>query len=105
MSIQFIDKSMSLSSIRAIRYEFSIGADTGHKALMPSGTYTPYIATLFGCVSSCEVYEPASNSWPTTAPMGTKRYSLAALIGGLLYALGGYGGSGNLSSCEVYDPQ
>ena len=28
----------------------------------------------------------------------------AAVVGGLLYALGGYDGSNFLSSCEVYDP-
>ena len=54
--------------------------------------------------SSCEVYDPASNSWRAIAPMGSKRYGLAAaVVGGLLYALGGYDGS-SLSSCEVYDP-
>eukprot|EP01046_Picozoa_sp_COSAG06_P043169 COSAG06_NODE_5616_length_3357_cov_32.055249_1_plen_475_part_10 len=55
--------------------------------------------------SSCEVYDPASNSWRAIAPMGSKRYGLAAAVaGGLLYALGGHDGSGIVSSCEVYDP-
>ena len=56
-------------------------------------------------VSSCEVYDPASNSWRAIAPMGSKRQCLAAaVVGGLLYALGGYDGSSVWSSCEVYDP-
>ena len=37
--------------------------------------------------------------------MGSKRgYLAAAVVGGLLYALGGSDGSRELSSCEVYDP-
>ena len=53
--------------------------------------------------SSCEVYDPASNSWRAIAPMGSKRYGMAAaVVGGLLYALGGSGDSGNLSSCEDF---
>ena len=56
-------------------------------------------------LSSCEVYDPASNSWRAIAPMGSKRSGMAAaVVGGLLYALGGYDGSNYLSSCEVYDP-
>eukprot|EP01047_Picozoa_sp_COSAG01_P123760 COSAG01_NODE_52728_length_344_cov_1.783673_1_plen_64_part_10 len=36
--------------------------------------------------------------------MGSKRHGLAtAVVGGSLYALGGYDGSNRLSSCEVYD--
>jgi hypothetical protein len=55
-------------------------------------------------LSSCEVYDPASNSWRAIAPMGSKRQNLAAaVVGGLLYALGGSDGSSK-SSCEVYDP-
>ena len=50
------------------------------------------------------MYDPASNSWRAIAPMGSKRSPLAAaVVGGLLYALGGGGDSG-FSSCEVYDP-
>ena len=33
-----------------------------------------------GTVSSCEVYDPASNSWRAIAPMGSKRYRLAAAV-------------------------
>ena len=56
-------------------------------------------------LSSCEVYDPASDRWRAIAPMGSKRQGMAAaVVGGLLYALGGYDGSGALSSCEVYDP-
>jgi hypothetical protein len=55
--------------------------------------------------SFSEVYDPASNSWRAIAPMVSKRRYLAgAVVGGLLYALGGYDGSGHLSSREVYDP-
>eukprot|EP01043_Picozoa_sp_COSAG02_P010064 COSAG02_NODE_348_length_24081_cov_19.231007_10_plen_641_part_00 len=58
-----------------------------------------------GHLSSCEVYDPASDSWRAIAPMGSKRWGLATtVVGGLLYALGGHDGSGWLSSCEVYDP-
>ena len=56
-------------------------------------------------LSSCEVYDPASDRWRAIAPMGSKRSALAAaVVGGLLYVIGGKDGSNHLSSCEVYDP-
>jgi hypothetical protein len=33
-----------------------------------------------GYLSSCEVYDPASNRWRAIAPMGSKRYYLAAAV-------------------------
>ena len=33
-----------------------------------------------GALSSCEVYDPASNSWRAIAPMGSKRQYLAAAV-------------------------
>ena len=56
-----------------------------------------------------EVYDPATNTWETKAPMPTARGYLAAVtINGLLYAVGGTndGGSGAaLQTVEIYDPQ
>ena len=55
--------------------------------------------------SSSERYDPAQNAWSPIASMGTTRNNLAAaVIDGLLYAIGGYDGSSRLSSGERFDP-
>ncbi len=42
--------------------------------------------------SVVEVYNPATNSWTTAAPMNTPRVGLAAAVsGGKIYVFGGYG--------------
>jgi N-acetylneuraminic acid mutarotase len=55
-------------------------------------------------LNTVEVYNPASNSWSTAAPMPTARYDLAAAdINGLVYAIGGYNNS-SLNAVEQYSP-
>ena len=55
-------------------------------------------------MSSGERFDPAANSWSPIASMGTARFAhAAAVIDGLLYAIGGNGDSGYLSSGERYD--
>lgn len=57
-----------------------------------------------GCaeiVRSAEIYDPSSNRWTTTSPMGTPRYDHAAALlsdGRVLVAGGG------VRSAEIYDP-
>ena len=49
-----------------------------------------------------EVYDPGSNSWAAKAPLPTGRSDLAAgVVGGKLYALGGYNGVALLASSEA----
>jgi len=56
-------------------------------------------------LSSGERYDPAANTWSPIASMGTARENhAAAVIDGLLYAIGGDDGSSYLSSGERYDP-
>jgi N-acetylneuraminic acid mutarotase len=54
----------------------------------------------------CEVYDPSTNTWNTTAAvnMPTARDgSAATTLNGTIYVIGGYR-SGPLSTVEVYDP-
>ncbi len=56
-------------------------------------------------VSIVEVYDTTTNSWSTVAPMPTARAALVAeAVNGKIYAIGGYGVAGNLSTVEEYDP-
>jgi N-acetylneuraminic acid mutarotase len=55
--------------------------------------------------SSSERYDPAQNAWSPIASMGAAWDDhAAAVIDGMLYAIGGYDGSSHLSSGERYDP-
>ena len=54
---------------------------------------------------SGERYDPVANTWSPIASMGTaRRNHAAAVIDGLLYAIGGWDGSSHLSSGERFDP-
>ena len=56
-------------------------------------------------LSSGERYDPAANAWSPIASMGTARdRHAAAVIDGLLYAIGGDDGHSPFSSVERYDP-
>ena len=56
-------------------------------------------------LSSGERYDPATNAWSPIASMGSARYAhAAAVVDGLLYAIGGYDGSSYVSSGERFDP-
>ena len=52
-----------------------------------------------------EIYDPATNTWSTGAPMPTARYALGVACGldGRIYAAGGYS-YGSLSLMEIYNP-
>jgi N-acetylneuraminic acid mutarotase len=58
-----------------------------------------------GIVQTVDVYDPASNSWSTAAPLPTGRDFLAAAAGrdGRIYAIGGIS-AGKSNKVEVYDP-
>jgi N-acetylneuraminic acid mutarotase len=68
-----------------------------------SGAVTEYYD-----VSANEVYDPATNTWATKAPMPTPRFSAAAnIVNNKIYVVGGY--TTNLDVADninqVYDPQ
>ena len=57
-------------------------------------------------LSTGERYDTILNSWVAIAPLNTPRRSLAlGVLGGPMYALGGYDGASSLKSVERYDPQ
>lgn len=53
-----------------------------------------------------ERYDPVSDSWATTSPLGTPRGALAAAVGqrGTIFAIGGFDGNNVLSSVEAFTP-
>jgi N-acetylneuraminic acid mutarotase len=52
-----------------------------------------------------EVFDPATNSWTSQAPMPTVRGGLnAAVVNGCLHVFGGEGSSGVFPQHELYDP-
>jgi hypothetical protein len=52
-----------------------------------------------------EVYDPASDTWSTRAPMPTARISsTAGVVNGILYVAGGNNGLAQLNIVEAYDP-
>jgi Kelch motif protein len=53
-----------------------------------------------------EAYDPSTNSWTTKSPMPTPRaYLSVGVVGGILYALGGFGSQGPVSTrLDAYDP-
>ena len=64
-----------------------------------------------GCAPACtalstvEVYNPATDSWTTQAPLSTARVDLrAGLLNGLLYAVGGYAGDTAFATNEAFTP-
>jgi hypothetical protein len=61
-----------------------------------------------GSLSSCELYDPLTNSWTAAAPMavGREAHTATLLPNGKVLVVGGQGvGVDNyLSSCELYDP-
>jgi hypothetical protein len=55
-------------------------------------------------LSSGERFDPAQNAWSPIRDSSARAYHAAAVIDGLLYAIGGSDGSSRLSSGERYDP-
>lgn len=81
------------------------GAGTVGGRLYVIGGFTRSFFSVWDPVASAYMYQPETDSWTERAPMPTPRGALAvAESGGLLYAIGGYDGSGNSAALEVYDP-
>lgn len=57
-------------------------------------------------IYSVECYDTSTKQWKYVASMShPRRYVAAAVLNGLLYAIGGYDGFSVLDSVEVYDPR
>ena len=56
-------------------------------------------------LSTVEAYNPATNSWSTAPSMPTPRSDLAAaVVGGLIYAIGGWNGISTVGTVEAFNP-
>jgi len=56
--------------------------------------------------SSTDVFDPATNSWTSVAPMPTPRATAASAIAdGWIYVIGGRSGAGVLGTVERYNPK
>jgi N-acetylneuraminic acid mutarotase len=90
------------------------------KASMPTARHAPGVAAINGILyvvggeagaaadhaplATVEAYDPATDTWTPKASMPTARSRLGvAVIGGILYAVGGYTG-GASAVVEAYDP-
>ena len=66
----------------------------------------PHLVGGQGGSSKVEAFDPQAGAWAEVAPMPTGRASpAAAVVGGRLYAIGGFGGGNDLSTVEAFDPQ
>jgi N-acetylneuraminic acid mutarotase len=62
----------------------------------------PRSGTVF---STVEVYDIATDTWTTSAPLNVPRSDLVAVEhGGKIYAIGGWNGAAQVGTMEVYDP-
>jgi len=69
------------------------------------GGFTKSLFSVWQPVASVYMYDPEADSWMERVSMPTKRGALAvAELGGKLFAIGGYDGTGNSRAVEVYDP-
>ena len=72
-----------------------------------AGTISGLIYAIGGDVGSVEVYDPSINTWSFADPMPTARFDFfgSAVVGGVIYAMGGEDTSQTvLSTNEAYTP-
>lgn len=93
--------------------EWHSAVKLGNGKVLVSGGLKTFGEYSYEPLSSCEIYDPELETWSQAAPMNYTRYSHSSLllpnnkilvIGGLsTYVNGSMGG--NLSNCEIYDPE
>lgn len=77
----------------------------GHTTtVLPSGFVLAAGGDNAGTLSSAELFDPVNGTWTATGSLGTARVSHTATLlrNGQVLVVGGNGGSGALSSCELY---
>lgn len=86
------------------RYGMAAGVIGGK--LYVAGGCCVFNAPPFPRFNGLEVYDPATDTWTTKAPMPIARDNLPAVevINGVFYIIGGHNGSNFLSTVEAYDP-
>jgi N-acetylneuraminic acid mutarotase len=58
-----------------------------------------------GAMTRLDVYDPATNTWTTKAPMPTARVAMAGVVlSGRLYVMGGRVGTTYLDAVQTYEP-
>lgn len=72
---------------------------------MITGGYT-YVRPDYFEIASCELFDPATNTWSVTGEMTSPRYlhALQVLKNGQVLAAGGLNNSVTLSSADIYTP-
>lgn len=81
------------------------GAAAVDDRLFVVGGFTPSLFSVWQPVATLYEYHPDSDAWTVRAPMPTPRGALAVTVfDGKLFAIGGYGTTGNSSAVEIYDP-
>src|SRR5262249_12543573 len=73
------------------------------KVLVTGGFTTSAAVSV---IKSCELYDPASNSWSFAGSLNTARYyhSVTVLPNGKVLAAAGYTGLASIKNSELYDP-
>ena len=90
------------ASLATARYEHTATSLTDGKVLAAGGLGVDYAK-----LSSCELYDPATNAWTPAASMATSRlqHTATLLPNGTVLVAGGLDAEYNLlSSCELYNP-
>jgi N-acetylneuraminic acid mutarotase len=90
----------SLASMSNARYRHRASVLPNGKVLVTGGT-----TNSFSAVSSCELYDPALNTWSAAASLGSFRmdHSQVTLADGRILAIAGYH-LAITASAEIYDP-
>jgi N-acetylneuraminic acid mutarotase len=85
------DTWSTAASMPTARCRLAVVAGPDNKIYAIGGSVSSTLG-LSGYSSVVEVYNPASDTWGTAAPMNTPRVGLAAAVsGGMIYVFGGYG--------------
>ena len=105
----------ALCSQEGIAIVLASSLDAGH--MLPRLGFEPSLVYVLGDVhracgpSTVDVYEPLTDAWKQVASLPTNRSKGASTpmavtaLDGKLYAMGGHGDDGYLSTADVYDPQ
>lgn len=84
----------------------SIAVVSGGSIADGSAVTVDYVYSNSIYYGTVEAYDPQTNQWTEKSPMPTPRYGMTtAVVNGLIYAIGGWGGWPELSVVEIYDPQ
>uniref|UniRef100_H2YHH8 BTB domain-containing protein n=1 Tax=Ciona savignyi TaxID=51511 RepID=H2YHH8_CIOSA len=90
---------------------YAVGGRDGSSCLRSVECFDPHTNKWTNCAPMSKrrggkLYDPKTDQWSTVAPMSVPRDAVGiCVLGGRLYACGGYDGQSYLATCESYDPQ